>query len=472
MKHPYLVDGRWLDEGEPLEVRSPFTAETVGRTARPPAARVDEAVAAAAAAFETTRRMTAARRTRVLEEIAARIRGDATRLAEGIALETGKPIRYARSEVSRAAQTFAEAAAECSRLYGEVIPLDVAHAPAGRIGMVRHVPVGPVLAVTPFNFPLNLVAHKVAPAIAAGCPVLLKPASAAPLSALRLAGIVEEAGLPAGALNVLPIRGEAAGVLAGRPEVRAVTFTGSAPVGWELRRRAFKKKTALELGGNAAVIVHDDWPVLERAADRIVTGAFAFSGQVCISVQRVYLHRRIAGRLREAILSRAAALRAGDPLDEETEIGPMIDEEEARRVEAWLLEAIEAGATTLAGGGRRGAFVEPTVVAGAAPGMKIVDEEVFGPVVCLFEYENFEDALAEVNRSRFGLQAGVYARDLGLVMRAWEEIETGGVVAGDVPTFRVDRMPYGGVKDSGMGREGLRWAIREMSEPRLLVVAP
>lgn len=472
MEYPYLIDGEWLDDGEALEVRSPFTGETVGLTHRPPPARVEEAVRAAAAAFAKTRRMPTHERTALLARIAAAIRETANELAAGIALEAGKPMRYARGEVARAAQTFDEAAAECSRLYGEVIPLDVSPAAEGRLGFVRHVPAGPVLAITPFNFPLNLVAHKVAPALAAGCPVVLKPASATPLTALRLARIVTEAGAPPGALAVLPIGGKEAGVLAERGEIRTVSFTGSAAVGWELGRRASRKKVTLELGGNAAAIVHGDWEDIERAVSRIVMGAFAFSGQVCISVQRVYVHRRVADRFREKLFACVAALRAGDPLDEETDIGPMIDDAEAARVAGWLEEAVAGGAVVAAGGGRRGAFHEPTVVEEVRPGMKIVDEEVFGPVLCLADYDGIDEALAAAGRSRFGLQAGVFARDIGVVMRAWEELEVGGVIAGDVPTFRVDRMPYGGVRDSGRGREGLRWAIRGMCEPRLLVIAP
>lgn len=464
------IAGRWSEAGEPFEIRSPCGGIRVGRARRPSSGEVDEALRAAREAAPALRRMPAHARAALLRVVAERIRSRAQEFARLIALESGKPIRYARAETERAAETFAEAAEECSRLYGEVIPLDTTPAGEGRIGLTAFVPAGPVLAITPFNFPLNLAAHKLAPALAVGCPALLKPASATPLTALLLAETISEAGAPAGALSVLPMSGEQAQLIAARDEIATVSFTGSAPVGWRLRRAACRQRVTLELGGNAAVIVHRDWDDLPGAAARIVLGGYAFSGQVCIAVQRIYVHaERYADFVAEFVRG-VRALRRGDPLEEATEIGPMIGEDEARRVEEWVGEACAAGASALVGGAREGAYYPPTVLERAAPGMKVVDEEVFGPVTVVFPYDEFDAALAAVNDSRFGLQAGVYARDVRLVRRAFETLEVGGVIAGDVPTFRVDRMPYGGVKESGRGREGVRWAMRGMCEQRLLVL--
>ena len=472
MEYAYYCAGEWLRDGERFDVTAPATGEAVGATFRPPAAAIERAVAAAEDAFPAVRRMPGHYRAAILRVIAKMIGNGEEALADTIAREAGKPIRSARGEVARTALTFTEAAEECTRLYGEVLPLDVSPAAEGRIGLVRYVPVGPVLAITPFNFPLNLVAHKLAPAFAAGCPVILKPSSEAPLAALMLASIIDKAGLPQGMLSVLPVTGACAEELACRPEIKKVTFTGSADVGWKLKARAHNKKVTLELGGNAAVIVHDDWDDMERAVSRIALGGYVYAGQVCISVQRIYVQRNIYDRFVESFVAAVGSLKVGDPLSHETDVGPMITEGEAARVEKWVGEAVEGGARVLIGGTRDGAYYAPTVLADARGGMKVVDEEVFGPVTAVFPYDDFGEALAAVNDSRFGLQAGVYTRDMRNVMRAFDELEVGGVVIGDIPTFRVDRMPYGGVKDSGFGREGLRYAIREMCEPRLLVYTP
>ncbi len=472
MEYPYYCAGEWVTDGTEFDVSSPATGEVVGTTFRPPASAVERAATAALDTFTDARRVPGHRRAALLRGIAAGIERRADSLAVMIAREAGKPIRTARGEVSRAVLTFTEGAEECTRLYGEVIPLDVSQAAEGMLGIVRYFPLGPVLAITPFNFPLNLVAHKVAPAFAAGCPVILKPSSETPLTALMLAEIIEDAEAPRGMLSVLPVSGSEAAALARRHEIRKVTFTGSAEIGWGLKAAAFDKKVTLELGGNAAVIVHDDWDDLDGAVSRIALGGYAYAGQVCISIQRIYVHRSIYGRFTDAFLAAVGSLGVGDPLSEETDVGPMITEKEARRVETWVREAADGGARILTGGTRNGTFYDPTVITGARRGMKVVDEEVFGPVTALFPYDEFGEALAAVNDSRFGLQAGVYTRDIRNVMRAFEELEVGGVVAGDIPTLRVDRMPYGGVKASGYGREGLRYAIREMCERRLLVYAP
>jgi len=466
-----LAAGEWTGKGEKFEVLSPYDGSVAGEALRPAPEVIELAVAGAAAAFPRMKRMATGERAGILRRASALIGEHGKELTRLIALESGKPVRYAAGEAARAVHTFSEAAEESSRLYGETIPLDTSKPGEGRMGLTGWFPVGPVLAITPFNFPLNLVAHKLAPAIAAGCPVILKPSSETPLTALLLAGILVEAGLPAGALSVLPMSGAEAGALAERPEIAKVTFTGSAEVGWELKRQAHMKKVTLELGGNAAVIVHEDWGAVAGAAARIAVGGYAYSGQVCISVQRIFVHNSIYAAFMEDFVREVSSIKRGDPLDGETGIGPMINEGEARRVEAWVGEAVSDGASIVAGGPRDGAYYPPTVIENARGGMKVVDEEVFGPVTAVFGYDDFDEALAGVNDSRFGLQAGIYARDAGLIRRAFETLEVGGVIAGDIPTFRVDRMPYGGVKESGSGREGLRWAIREMCETRLLVLS-
>jgi acyl-CoA reductase-like NAD-dependent aldehyde dehydrogenase len=465
-----LAAGEWTEEGVKFEVISPYDGSTVGHALRPDRGAVERAVEVAASSFPTMKAMTAGERAGILASAAALIKEREKELARMISLESGKPIRYATGEAARAVHTFSEAAGECSRLYGENIPLDTSTPGAGRIGITGWFPVGPVLAITPYNFPLNLVAHKLAPAVAAGCPVILKPSSKTPLTALLLGEILLEAGLPAEALSVLPMSGAEAGDLTEREEIRKVTFTGSAEVGWELKRRAFRKKVTLELGGNAAAVLHSDWDDIPGAAARMAVGGYAYSGQVCISIQRIYVHNSIYAAFMEEFVREVSAIRRGDPLDEDTGIGPMIDEGEARRVERWIDEAVSEGAAVVAGGPREGSFLPPTIIENARHGMKVVDEEVFGPVTAVFGYDDFDEALAEVNDSRFGLQAGVFARDSGLIRKAFDMLEVGGVIAGDFPTFRVDRMPYGGVKESGAGREGLRWAIRDMCELRLLVV--
>ncbi len=465
-----LAAGRWAVEGEKFEVLSPYDGSVAGVALRPSPEVMEAAVSGAAAAFPFMKEMSTRERAEILRRAAGLIRERGEELARLISMESGKPWRYAAGEAARAVHTFSEAAEECSRLYGETIPLDTSTPGKGRVGITGWFPAGPVLAITPFNFPLNLVAHKLAPAVAAGCPVIVKPASATPLTALRLAEIMIYAGLPEGALSVLPASGVEAGLLAERPEIARVTFTGSAAVGWELRRRVHMKNVTLELGGNAAVIVHEDWNDIHGAAARIAVGGYAYSGQVCISVQRIFVHNSIYASFMEEFTREVSAIRRGDPLDEATGIGPMIDEAEARRVELWVDEAVSEGAVAVTGGPREGRFYPPTILENARGGMKAVDEEVFGPVTAVFGYDDFDEALAGVNDSRFGLQAGVFARDIGLVRRAFETLEVGGVIAGDIPTFRADRMPYGGVKESGSGREGPRWAIRAMCEQRLLVI--
>lgn len=467
--YPFLLNGKFVTEGEPVEIRAPWDQSVVGVTYRATPAHAEAAVQAAVRAFEITRKLPAYERQRVLHAISASLTRERENLARVLAQQAGKPIKLARGEVDRAAFTFAVAAEEATRIYGEMLPLDVSAQTAGRWGITRRFPLGPVLAITPFNFPINLVAHKVAPAIAAGCTMVLKPPPQAPLSALMLADIVQQAGWPDGALNAMLLSNETAGALAEDDRFKLLTFTGSAAVGWQLKSRAGRKKVVLELGGNAGVIVHSDAD-LAYAAERCVTGAFAYAGQVCISVQRIFVQRAVAEKFTDFLVEGACRLKAGDPLDESTTVGPMISEKDALRAEQWVREAVDAGAILLCGGKRNGSIMEPTVLTATRPNMRVNCQEVFAPVVTVEPYDDFADAIRSVNDTPFGLQTGVFTRDTALLFRAFEELEAGAVIAGDVPTFRVDTMPYGGVKQSGLGREGLRWSIHDMTEERLLVM--
>ena len=467
--HGFLLNGQWLAEGEELEVRSPFDRHMVGTTFRPQASHIEMAIEAAVRTFELTRKLPSYERQRILRSVAQGITDHQEEFARTIALEAGKPIRTARAEVERAIFTFSIAAEESTRLYGEWLPMDLQAFAAGRWAIVRRFPLGPIAAITPFNFPLNLVAHKWAPALAAGCTLVHKPASQTPLSALLLAELVEQAGWPAGALNVLPLSSRDAERLVADERLKMLSFTGSAAVGWDLKKKAGKKRVTLELGGNAGVIIHHDAD-LEYAAERCTTGGFSYAGQSCISVQRIFVHASVMEGFLAAFLPRVERLKTGDPLDEATDVGPMISEADAQRAEEWINEAIAAGARLLCGGKRNGPFLEPTVLTGARPEQRVNCEEIFAPVVTVEPYEDFAEAVRRVNNSRYGLQAGVFTRDAKLLFHAYDELEVGGVIAGDVPTFRLDHMPYGGVKDSGLGREGLRYALEEMTERKILVI--
>jgi acyl-CoA reductase-like NAD-dependent aldehyde dehydrogenase len=465
----FLLDGKWLSEGEPLEVRSPYDGSVIAATFRPAAGHVEAAIQASVRAFERTRKLAAYERQRVLQHVARGIAERSEEFAQTIAQEAGKPIKTARAEVERAVFTFTIAAEESTRIYGEWIPLDLQASTAGRWAIVRRFPLGPVASISPFNFPLNLVAHKWAPAIAAGCTIVHKPASQTPLCSLMLAELVERAGWPSGGLSVLPLSGRDAERLVTDDRLKKLTFTGSGAVGWDLKQKAGKKHVTLELGGNAGVIVHDDADV-EFAAERCVYGGFSYAGQSCISVQRVFVHRNAFDRFLAAFVPRVRKLKVGDPLEESTDVGPMISEADAKRAIEWVEEAVSGGARLLCGGKRRGPLVEPTVLSATRPQMRVNCLEVFAPVVTIEPYEDFRDAVRKVNESSYGLQAGVFTRDARLLFSAYEGLEVGGVVVGDVPTFRIDHMPYGGTKDSGLGREGLRYAIEEMTELKLLVV--
>jgi len=467
--HGFLVDGRWLEEGDLVEVRAPYDGAVVGRVFQGTKRHAELAIAAAVKAFGTTRRLPAFERQRVLRRVAEGIAKRKEEFVRTMAQEAGKPIKAARAEVERAIFTFNVAAEESTRIYGEYLPLDWQEFTAGRWGIVRRFPLGPIAGITPFNFPLNLVAHKVAPAIAAGCSVVLKPAPQTPLSALLLAETIQEAGWPDGALNVLPLSNDDASLLVTDERLKMISFTGSAAVGWEIKKRAGKKKVILELGGNAGVIVHGDAD-LAYAAERCVAGGFTYAGQTCISVQRILVEHSVYGKFTDLLLAGVKKLKTGDPLDDSTDLGPLIRESDAVRASDWIQEAVRGGARLLCGGHRKGPMLEPTVLTATKPEMRVNCQEIFAPVVTVEPYDDFDAALRRLNDSPYGLQAGVFSRDAKLLFRSYEELEVGAVVAGDVPSFRIDHMPYGGIKDSGVGREGLRYAIEEMTEPKLLVM--
>ncbi len=469
-EYPFFLAGAWQRSTLVHPVLNPYDGSLVGTTWLAGIAEYERATQAALDAAPVMRRMPAYQRAAILaraSETLARRRDEIGRVLAG---EAGKPLRDALAEVDRAAMTFQVAGEEARRIGGEVIPLDLAPHGTGRIAIWRRFPIGPVAAISPFNFPLNLSAHKVAPAVAAGNPVVLKPASKTPLSALFLATVLEEAGLPAGALSVLPMPREMGDRLVTDDRYKLLTFTGSSSVGWAMKARAGKKKVILELGGNAGVII-DETADLDYAAKRVVTGGFAFAGQSCISVQRVFVHDSVFDEFARRLVARVESLVIGDPLDPRTDIGPMIEVAEVDRIEAWVNEAVADGARVVTGGRRISPSVyAPTVLTDVAEVSKVCAQEVFAPLLGLYRFSDFNEAMAAVNRSRYGLQAGVFTRDLLRAFMAFDVLEAGGIIVNDVPAWRIDHMPYGGVKDSGIGREGPRYTIEEMTEPKLLVI--
>ena len=465
----FFLDGKWVEEGDIVEIRSPYDGGVIAQIYQGRREHADAAIAAAVKAFGTTRRLPAFERQRVLRRVAESIGQRKEEFARTMAQESGKPIKASRTEVERSIFTFTVAAEESTRIYGEYLPLDWQQSTAGRWGIVRRFPIGPIAGITPFNFPLNLVAHKVAPAIAAGCPIILKPAPQTPLTALLLAETVQQAGWPDGGFNVLPLSNEDAGLLVTDERLKMISFTGSAAVGWQIKKNAGKKKVVLELGGNAGVIVHSDAD-LAYAAERCVAGGFGYAGQTCISVQRILVARMVFGEFVDLLLAGVKKLQMGDPMEESTDLGPLIREGDAIRACDWVQEAIRGGARLLSGGRRKGSVMEPTVLTGTRAEMKVNCQEIFAPVVTVESYDQFEDGLRQLNQSSYGLQAGIFTRDAKLMFNAYDELEVGAVIAGDVPSFRIDHMPYGGVKDSGLGREGLRYAIEDMTESKLLVM--
>jgi acyl-CoA reductase-like NAD-dependent aldehyde dehydrogenase len=467
LERKLLIGGEWVETGDWLEVRSPYDGDLVGRAPKAGAAETRQALDAAEAAMREP--LAAHERAAILDRAAALLQERADDAARTISEEAGKPMKAARIEASRAVSTFTMAAVEARKLAGDVVPMDASPAGAGKLAFTLRVPIGIVAAISPFNFPLNLVAHKVAPALAAGCAVVLKPASQTPLSALLLAELETEAGLPPGWLNVVcGPAGEIGDVFVEDARVKLITFTGSAPVGWGIRARAPRKRVNLELGNATPVIVAADAD-LDDAATRLAANAFSFAGQSCISVQRIYVERTAYDAFLERFLPRVESLKVGDPADEDTDVGPLIAESERDRILGWIEEARTAGAEVLTGGTRDGELVRPTVLAKVPPEAKVSCEEVFGPLCTITAYKTLNEAIALANGTRFGLQAGIFTRDTKASLRAARELEFGGVTVNEAPTFRADQMPYGGVKESGNTREGPAYAIREMTEERVVV---
>lgn len=465
------MGGEWRTTLRTREVRSPYNSELIAHFSVASVHEAEEAIAAACGAASELREWPRHRLAEALRALAEKLKARTEEFARTIALEAGKPIKTARVEVERAVSTFTYAAEEARRFAGEIVPLDGQAAGAGRTGWTERVPRGVVFGITPFNFPLNLVAHKVAPALASRNAIIIKPSPRTPLTSLLLGEVFLETGFPRAALQVLPLEIETIDALLEDERVRMVSFTGSAEVGWLLRARAPRKQVTLELGGNAPVIV-DETADLDHAVERTALAAFAYAGQVCISAQRILLHESISDEFTEKLVARAESLRAGDPLDEATEISNMIDEPAARRAEGWVREALSAGARLLAGGRRTGSLLDATVLADVHAEMRVCSEEVFAPVAAVQTFSDFREALALANDTRFGLQAGLFTRELGRAILALRELDYGGVIVNDSPAFRVDNMPYGGVKESGAGREGVRHAMEEMTEPRLIVIDP
>ncbi|QDU56281.1 aldehyde dehydrogenase family protein [Aeoliella mucimassa] len=452
-----------------LEVTDKYTGEVATRVPLASPEDIDRAIASAVGATKPMRELAPYERQAVLNHCVARFEQRYDELAMSLCIEAGKPIKDARGEVNRLIDTFRIAAEESVRITGEVLNLEISPRARGYHGMVKPVPIGPCSFISPFNFPLNLAAHKIAPAIAAGCPFILKPASLTPVGALLIGQVLAETDLPAGAFSILPCRRDGADLFTTDERLKLLSFTGSPEVGWKLKQRAGKKPVILELGGNAAVVVDEDAD-LQDAVERILIGAFYQSGQSCIGVQRILVHAAVIDAFRELLVDATRQLKMGDPKLEETFIGPMITADEAERLESWIAQAVEAGGNLLCGGKREGAMLEATLLESVPSHLDICAEEAFGPVAVLSQFDDFDQALAMVNDSQFGLQAGIFTRDWVKVQRAWDELEVGGVVIGDIPSWRVDNMPYGGVKESGLGREGVRYAIAHMSEPRLLVM--
>jgi acyl-CoA reductase-like NAD-dependent aldehyde dehydrogenase len=467
--YPYYLANEAVFANQDLDVTDKYSGEVATRVAMADAATIDKAIDAADKAAGAMAKLAPYERQAILYHCVKRFEERYDELALALCIEAGKPIKDARGEVGRLIDTFRVAAEEAVRIDGEMPNLEISARAKGYRGMVKRVPIGPCSFISPFNFPLNLAAHKVAPAIAAGCPFVLKPASRTPIGAIIIGEVLAETDLPKGAFSILPCHREGADLFTTDERFKLLSFTGSPDVGWDLKARAGKKPVILELGGNAAVIVDEDAD-LNDAMERIVFGAFYQSGQSCIGVQRILIHDAIYDELKAKLVEKTAALKMGDPKDEDTFIGPVISEGEAKRLENWINEAVDAGATLVVGGKRDGAMLQATLLENAPKGTNIVEEEAFGPVAVVSRFSDFDDALNTVNESKFGLQAGIFTRDLYKAHKAWDELEVGGVVIGDVPSWRVDNMPYGGVKDSGLGREGIRWAINDMTEERLLVI--
>ncbi len=470
-EYGYLLNGKWIKSGKKREIKSPYDGEVAGVITIPDRETALESVGAAQKAYEKFRDSASYERSNILKKIAHGIEERKEEFTRVLVLEGGKPFKTARVEVTRAVTTFSVAAEEANRFNGgKLVPIDITPGNEGMFGIAKRFPLGVVMGISPFNFPLNLVAHKVAPAIASGNALILKPASQTPLSALMLGEVVMEAGLPEGMLNILPLPGAEIEPVIEDERIRKVSFTGSDEIGWELMRKHPKKKVTLELGGNAATVIDEDPPDLDFAAGRNAWGAFYQAGQSCISVQRIYAHEKIFDKFMNKFIEETGKLKLGDPMLESTDVGPVIDSGSADRIMKWIEEALDRGARMLTGGQREGSLIEPTVLTNVPPDCNVSCNEIFGPVVHVESYSDFDDVLRSVNNSRYGLQAGVFTKDMKKAFKAYKTFEVGGVIVNDYPSFRVENMPYGGVKDSGVGKEGLRYAIEEMTELKLMVV--
>jgi len=468
-KYTLLINGKWKESKDRREIKSPYDQSPVGKVHFAGNEEIEEAIAAAHEAFSETKKLSSHERSQVLEKISSEIENRKEELARSITLSGGKPIKSSRIEVERTVSTFKIASEEAKRIDGEIIPLDLSVQTKERWGLVRRFPIGVISAISPFNFPLNLVAHKVAPAFASGNSVVLRPSSQVSITSLLLGEIINETEYPSGGMNIVPSGHEAAGSLIEDKRIKMVTFTGSPAVGWELKKKAYRKKVTLELGGNAAVVIEPDAD-LDPILPRIVLGSFSYSGQICISIQRIFLHEKIYDRFMADFIKATKELKMGNPIEEETDIGPMINLEAAKQTEEWVSEAVENGAKIITGGRRDGVMFEPTILENVKPELRISWLEAFAPVVVVFRYKDYEEALKGVNYSIYGLQAGIFTNDLKKAFQAFEVLDVGGVIVNDIPTFRVDHMPYGGVKESGFGREGLKYAIEEMTELKLMAI--
>ena len=466
----YLIAGDWRAGTDAFEVRSPFDGSAVATVATPTSDDVEDAVSAATSVFSETRKLPVHVRAEALAHISRRLQERSDEVAETIAREGGKPIKWAKVEAARAVSTFRWAAEECRRSGGELMRLDTEESLGPRAALIRRFALGPVLAIAPFNFPVNLVAHKMAPALAVGAPIVIKPATKTPLGALLLGELFLETELPEEMLSVIPIGGSEAGELAKDPRFKKISFTGSSQVGWDLKAADPRKVVTLELGGNAGVIVHSDGD-LEKAAQRIAFGGYYQAGQSCISVQRVFVHAQVAEEFEGMLVDTVGALKTGDPMDPESDVGPLIDRGALDKVSSLVDEAVQNGAEILIGGKREDPFYLPTILKRTRREMKVRQEEIFGPVTTLETYDDFDEAIGLANETDYGLQAGVFTQDINRIFQAHRDLEVGGVVVNDVSAFRADQMPYGGTKDSGVGREGLRWAMAEMTEEKVLVIS-
>jgi glyceraldehyde-3-phosphate dehydrogenase (NADP+) len=467
-EYQIYTGGRFFKTDTVLDIRNPYNNEIIGRTWLAGVKELEFAIKHAQSIEKELRALPSYLKYEVLQKIAFVIKNEREQFARILSLESAKPMRYALAEIDRAIQTFIVASEESRRLPKEYLDLDWTPAGVDKEGLVKYFPIGLVGGISPFNFPLNLAVHKIAPAIAAGCPIILKPSSLTPLSTLKLATIINETVLPKGAVCIIPMDRSTGNRLVTDDRIKLLSFTGSPEVGWKMKNQAGKKKVVLELGGNAAVIVTETADT-ESAVNKCVVAGFSYSGQVCIHAQRIYIHKTVFNNFTEKFVKKVKLLKAGDPLLMDTEISVMIDEPNTKRVEEWVNEAVADGAVLLAGGMREGSFYHPTVLSNTKNDMKVCSLEIFGPVVTLESYDKFSTAISMVNEGRFGLQAGIFTNDLNQVNQAFDNLDVGGVIVNDVPTFRVDHMPYGGVKDSGLGREGIRYAIRDMMEAKILV---